>query len=131
MWFSTTILVISLVGLVALFFLKTLELNRGTNTPLRKIREAGDPLIRKGWSYSSAKLRLFAFTGLRVGIISLRKAVHTAEARFDASMHAIAARLNRYLRTRRLHIRHGNEVSTHLKSVLEKTERKAEESDSL
>ncbi len=131
MWFSTTILVISLVGLVALFGMKALELSRGVNTPLRKIRETGDPLLLRGWSYSSAKLRLFAFTGLRVGIISLRTAIHTAEARFDASMHAIAARLNKYLRTRRLHIRHGSEVSTHLKTVLEKTEQKAEESNSL
>ncbi len=131
MWFSTTVLVVSLIGLIALFCLKSLELLRGMNTPLRKIREAGDPLIRKGWIYSSTKLRLFAFTGLRVGILSLRTAIHTAEARFDASMHALAARLNKYLRTRRLHIRHGSEVSTHLKSVLEKTERKAEESDSV
>jgi len=130
MWFSTIVLVVSLLGLAGLFCLKSLELTRDVSTPLRKISAVGDPLLRRGWSYGSAKLRLFAFTSLRVGIISIRTAIHTAEARFDASMHALAARLNKYLRTRRLHIRHGSEVSTHLKAVLEKTEQKTEESNS-
>ena len=128
MWFSTTILGISLAGLVVLFGVKAFELKRNARTPLSRIREAGDPVLTRGWAHARAKSRTLAFTGLRVGILGLRTALHKAETKFDTSIHAIALRLNRYLRTRRLHMRHGSEVSTHLKSVLEKT-KKAEESD--
>lgn len=131
MLWSTAVFGISLLGLISLFGLKSLELTKDTKTPLHHIRRVGDPILTEGWAYYRARGRKLAFTSLRIGIIWLRTAIHKTVATFDASVHALASQLNRYLRTRRLHIRNGGGVSTHLKTVLEKTEQKAEEADSL
>ena len=131
MIWSTAVFGASLLGLITLFGLKSLELTRDTKTPLHHIRRIGDPILTEGWAHYRARGRKLAFTGLRIGIIWLRTAIHKTIATFDSIVHALASHLNRYLRTRRLHIRHGSGVSTHLKTVLEKTEQKAEESDPL
>ncbi len=130
MW-PTIVFGVSLVGLVLLFGFKTLELSRNTRTPLHRVRQVGDPILTEGWAYYSARFRKATFTGLRVCTLWLKSAIHKTETTFDITVHAIAARLNRYLRTRRLHIRHGSEVSAHLKTVLEKTEKNTPPSDAL
>ncbi len=131
MMLSTTVFAIALVGLVALFWCKTLELNQGSRTPLQSLRRIGDPILVESWAYYSARCKKAMFKGLYVSILGIRSGIQKVEATFDATVHVVATRLNRYLRMRRLHMRHGGEVSTHLKTVLEKTERNAAGSDSL
>ena len=130
MW-SAALFGISLVGLVALFACKSLELSRGARTPLESLRRFLDPIITEGWAFCSVRTRSIARKGIRICLISLRTGIQKTEATFDATIHVIATRLNRYLRTRRLHRHHGGEVSTHLKTVLEKTEKGTAEPDSL
>lgn len=128
---STAVFGISLLGLVLLFGFKAFELSRNARTPLHHIRRVGDPLLTERWVYYRTRFRTAAFIGLRVCMLWLRSAIHRTETTFDITVHAITARLNRYLRTRRLHIRHGSEVSAHLKEVLEKTEKETIKSDPL
>lgn len=130
MW-PTAVFGVSFLGLVLLFSLKALELHLNKRTPLHHVRRIGDPILIAGWTYYSTRFRKAAFTGLRVCILWLRSAIHKTETTFDSTVHAIAGHLNRYLRTRRLHIRHGSEVSAHLKTVLEKTEEDTERPHSL
>lgn len=123
----TTVFGLSLIGLVVLFACKSLELSRNAKTPLESIRRIGDPVLVNSWAYVSIRCRRLMFMTLHLSILGLRSAIQKTEATFDATVHVIATRLNRYLRTRRLHRHHGSEVSTHLKTVLEKTEQKSAE----
>lgn len=128
--FSTVVFAVSLLGLLALFGFKTLELRRNTKTPLTALRRVADPILTEGLVYCRVRLRTIMSVGLHVSALWLRTSVRKSEIAFYASVHGITARLNRYLRTRRLHIRRGSEVSAHLKTVLGKADKNKEESDS-
>ncbi|HBV00881.1 MAG TPA: hypothetical protein DEF00_00610 [Candidatus Taylorbacteria bacterium] len=127
---STAVFAISLLGLLALFGFKMLELNWNTKTPLTPLRRVADPILTHGWVYCRDRLRKAVSAGFHASVIWVSTTVRKIEVAFYATVHGITARLNRYLRTRRLHIRHGNEVSAHLKTVLEKTEKDSKESGS-
>lgn len=129
--FSTVVFAVSLFGLLALFGFKTLELRRNTKTPLTALRRVADPILTEGLVYCRVRFRTVLSAGLHVSALWLRTSVRKSEVAFYASVHGITARLNRYLRTRRLHIRHGSGVSTHLKTVLEKADKDKEQPDSL
>lgn len=118
-----TVFLVSLLGLAALFVCKTLELGRNIRTPLTALRRVGDPMLTEGWTQFSTRFKTAARAGLHASILWVGTAARKAEIAFDVTVHAIAARLNRYLRTRRFRMRHGSEVSAHLKTVLEKTEK--------
>lgn len=125
-----TVFGVALLGLVALFWCKILEL-QGKVTLLQSIRRVGDPLLVESWTYYSVRCKQVAFRGLHVSLLGVSSGLQKTEAAFDATVHALATRLNRYLRMRRLHRQHGSEVSTHLKTVLEKTEKNAAVGDTV
>lgn len=120
---SIALFSISFLGLAAIFGCKLLELGGNVRTPLTALRRVGDPLLMESWEHLRERLKEAARAGLRAAILSVARAAHKTQVAFDTTVHAIAARLNRYLRTRRLHIRRNGEVSAHLKTVLEKTEK--------
>lgn len=120
---SVALFSISLFGLAAVFGCKLLELGGNVRTPLTVLRRVGDPLLTEGWGHLRERLKETARAGLRAAVLSVARAARKAQVAFDTTVHGIAARLNRYLRTRRLHMRHNGEVSAHLKTVLEKTEK--------
>lgn len=127
---SFAIFSISLLGLLAILECKALELNKNARTPLAILRRVGDPMLAENWKHYSARCRKAAFTGLRASLLWASATMRKTEAAFDAAVHGITARLNRYLRTRRLHTHRGSKISAHLKTVLEKTEKHAEPPDS-
>ncbi|HCB35801.1 MAG: hypothetical protein A2W52_01410 [Candidatus Taylorbacteria bacterium RIFCSPHIGHO2_02_49_25] len=120
---STTVFAVSFLGLLALLGCKILELNRGVQTPLTRFRSAVDPLLARCLAYCRLNVRMAVSAGFHASLRSVRTSSIKIRTVFDATMHTVAARLNRYLRTRRLHLRHGNEVSAHLKTVLEKEDK--------
>lgn len=121
---SLTIFGISLAGLIVLFALKSFELSRNAHTPLAHIRKFGDPLVANGSRQCAGACRMFSQKAAETGAAWLRMTAHNMRTSFDALMHACAARLNRYLRGRRPHIRQNENghVSAHLKTVLQKEE---------
>ena len=121
--FSATIFGISLLGLVTLFALKSLELTRNVQTPLSYIRRAFDPLVYNGWITCKQTLRYLSVTIISLSVIWLKTTLRNTHHFFDVLVHSLAIRLNRYLRGRRTQVRQGTaDVSVHLKNVLEKTE---------
>ena len=122
MW-STIIFAIALFGLVLLFGLKAFELAKGVHTPLIHVRKVGDPIIIHGWTKSRHHSRKIAFSVLHACVLWARSAIQQTESFFHNGLHTIAARLNRYLRAKRVNIGRESEVSAHLKTVLEKEER--------
>lgn len=120
--FSATVFGISLLGLVTIFALKIIELTRGVRTPLSYVRSACDPLVYNGWITCKQTLRHLLVTITHLSVIWSKNALHNTHLFFDALMHSLAIRLNRYLRGRRTQVRQGEgDVSAHLKTVLEKT----------
>lgn len=112
---------IALFGLGVLFICKAVELSFNAATPLTALRRVGDPLVKGGANRCDALCRSGARylvqTGRRYGALIRREGEHL----IDFLVHRIAARLNRYLRGRRIVIRARSEdVSTHLKTVLER-----------
>lgn len=123
---SIALFSISLFGLAAIFGCKLLELGGNTRTPLTTLRRVGDPLLVEGWEHLRERVKKTARAGLRAAILWIAATARKTQVAFDTTVHGIAARLNRYLRTRRLHLRRNGEVSAHLKTVLEKTEKDVE-----
>lgn len=118
---STFIFAIALLGLVVLFGLKSFELARNVRTPLHHIRRVGDPLVQSSWTTCSRSCRTFSLHAAHTSTVWTTTTLHKTHLFFDGLMHRIAARLNRYLRGRRFEVRHNGTVSSHLKTVLEKT----------
>ena len=129
--FPTVVFGVSLFGLVALFFCKSLELSRNIATPLQSIRRAVDPILTDGWAYYSVLCRKMIRFAIHTTTAWINMGIRKIAVVFDTTVHTVATKLNRYLRTRRLHIRHGSEVSAHLRTVLEKTKQDTERPDSL
>lgn len=128
---STVVFSASLFGLSALFCFKALEISRHTKTPLTTLRRVADPILTEGLAYCTNHFRAAMSAGLHVSVLWLGTSIRKIEVAFYVAVHGITARLNRYLRMRRLHIRHGSEVSTHLKTVLEKADKSKGQPDSL
>ncbi len=126
---SLSVFGVSLFGLVALFVCKILELSRNVRTPLSALRRVGDPILIEGWLYYSNRFRKFTFVIVRAFVLWLSAVIRKTEAFFDSMMHTIAVRLNRYLRAKRQSLRTGKEVSAHLKTVLERTEKSVAETE--
>lgn len=124
---SVAVFGISLAGLLAVVGCKALELSGRARTPLSALRRVGDPLLMESWKHLRERVKEAARAGLRAAILSIARAAHRTQVVFDTTVHAIASRLNRYLRTRRLPMRHNGGVSAHLKTVLEKTEKKGDD----
>ena len=123
---SFSVFAVSLFGLAAIAGCKILELGGKVRTPLTLLRRVGDPMLTEGWAKYRAQAREAIRSGFRASVLSVAATARKAEIAFYATVHAIAARLNRYLRARRLHKRIGGEVSAHLKTVLEKTQKNTE-----
>lgn len=119
---STALFGLSLLGLVALFGCKVLELTRDVRTPLAHVRRIGDPLVNDGWFRCAALCRNLSLTALQASANWLKTAARKARSSFDVTLHALTARLNRYLRGRRIEMRINGEPSVRLKTVLQKTE---------
>ena len=129
--FTTTVFTVSLFGLAALFGFKAFELSRNAKTPLTTLRRIVDPSLIRGLSYCRNSFRKVLSTGLHLLLHWVGALVRRIEVAFYTTIHTIAARLNRFLRAKRLHIRNGGDVSAHLKTVLEKTEKDKEQPHSL
>lgn len=119
---SGAIFGVSLLGLIALFGCKLLELTRNAKTPLTNIRRVGDPLVSSGWLRCTVLCRTLSFTALQTSTKWLAAAARKTRTSFDAALHALTARLNRYLRGRRTEMRVNGEPSARLKTVLQKEE---------
>ncbi|MDO8594019.1 MAG: hypothetical protein Q7R93_00700 [bacterium] len=129
MW-STALFSLSLLGLIILFVCKALELSRGVTMPLERLRGVGDPIVERWWFYATTRSRTFLTGLLALCARKIKTMLQKAELHFDATVHKITIRLNRYLRGKRQSTQSRPEdVSKHLKTVLEKTEKKATESD--
>lgn len=120
--FSSILFGISLVGLIALFALKSLELSRNTRTPLSYVRRLGDSLIQDVSARCRITCQTFSLKALRACVGWTENFLREARSSFDAALHACAARLNRYLRGRRIERRTNGEPSARLKTVLQKTD---------
>lgn len=129
--FSTVVFGVSLTGLVVLFVCKTLELSKNVTTPLQGIRQAIDPVLTEGWARYRAMFGKMVHLAMYTFAMWVNTGLRKTMAVFDTTAHGVASKLNRYLRTRRLHMRHGDEVSAHLKTVLEKTKQDSERHDPL
>lgn len=119
---STAVFAIALLGLIVLFGLKAFELARNVKTPLHHIRRVGDPLVESSFASCNRACRSFFLSTVQMCTAWTKTNLHKTHLWFDERMHALAARLNRYLRGRRVQTRQNGNVSLHLKTVLEKTE---------
>lgn len=120
--FSTVVLGLSLLGLVALFGCKTLELTRDAKTPLAGIRRVGDPMVSNGLLRCTVLCRTISCAALHTSASWLQTTARKTRVSFDVALHALTARLNRYLRGRRAEMRVNGEPSARLKTVLQKEE---------
>ena len=119
MW-SIALLGIAIAGLASLFMCKSLEISRNLRTPLGALREKADPLMERGWRWSSLKCQNLYANVVNVSSAWITEATREVESAFNKTLHAIATWIHRYLRGRRvlLPIR-DEDVSAHLKNVLE------------
>lgn len=118
---SAAIFGVSLLGLIALFGCKALELSGNVRTPLTRIRRVGDPLVSSGLLRCTVLCRTLSFAALQTSANWLQTTVRKTRISVDVALHALTARLNRYLRGRRVEMRVNGEPSARLKTVLEKT----------
>ncbi len=123
--FPFFIFIVGLGGLVALFALKSFELSCNAQTPLSRVRKFGDPLVTAGSRECIGVCRALSRKAVATTAAWVRGAAHNVRASFDSFAHALAARLNRYLRGRRIDRRVNGEPSARLKSVLQKADNTA------
>ena len=119
---SVAVFWVSLAGLVTLFGCKAFELAKNVRTPLERIRRIGDPLVRDSWARSVAACRRLSCVAVQASESWCVIAAQRTRVSLDRALHALAARLNRYLRGRRVEMRVNGEPSARLKTVLQKEE---------
>ncbi len=117
MW-SAVVFGASFVGLVVLFLLKSLEVARGKHTPLSLLRRTGDPMVRRFCASCRSSLANLTTHGSRLFSAGFAAGFERLEKFFLGAVHAVTARLNRYLRTKRVRARGNGAVSPHLRNVL-------------
>lgn len=129
MWFSVTLLLLSLAGLVALFSFKAFELS-GKKTPLARLRSRGDAFITNDLSAYGKSVRAQCVSLGTRGYVLCRERTFALGSSLLASLHHLTLRLGEYLRTRKALPPHDTNakgsVSFYLKNVLE-YKRNAEE----
>ena len=117
MW-SVVVFGASFVGLIALFLLKSLEVARGKQTPLSSLRRAGDPMLCRFRASCRSSLANLTAPGSRLFSAGFAAGFERLEKFFLGAVHAVTARLNRYLRAKRMRARGNGAVSPHLRNVL-------------
>lgn len=122
MWFFTTILALSLCGLLALFFLKAREQAGKEARVLAWVRRRGDAAVSEHLARARHAVRHDARELIRSWLLKGRANLIAAEVAALSFTHKVTSRIHERLLHRRKHLSgQSGEVSAHLKNVLEST----------
>lgn len=119
MWFNLTLFSAGLLGLIVLFFVKTLEQKRSLPVRIAAARRKGDALVTERWNRFKEMLRFRARRFFEQSRSFFKASIRETGERLYAFLHSFSVRLGEYLKRNGAGEFGNGDASSYMKNMLE------------